>query len=84
MQDGTTVLGDNAYPLHSHLLTPVADLTCAAKENYNCAHQYARVKIEYTVGILKARYCYYAHTCTDKSFTIQNKSEPSLRVLLNI
>ena len=55
LEDGTAVLGDSTYLLQTHLLTPVQDLTCAAEENFNRAHCSARVKIEQTFGILKAR-----------------------------
>ncbi|XP_071576125.1 putative nuclease HARBI1 [Temnothorax nylanderi] len=51
------ILGDAAYELHQHLLTPFRDnghLT-ARQNNYNYRHSAARVAVERCIGLLKGR-----------------------------
>lgn len=51
------ILGDAAYELHQHLLTPFRDnghLT-AKQNNYNYRHASCRVTIERCIGLLKGR-----------------------------
>ncbi|KYN09835.1 Putative nuclease HARBI1 [Trachymyrmex cornetzi] len=51
------ILGDAAYEIHQHLLTPFRDnghLT-VAQNNYNYRHSVARVTIERGIGLLKGR-----------------------------
>lgn len=52
------ILGDAAYTLHEHLLTPFRDnghLT-ARQKNYNFCHSSARISIERAFGLLKGRF----------------------------
>jgi len=49
------ILGDAAYELHQHLLTPFRDnghLT-ERQRNYNYRHSTARVAVERCIGLLK-------------------------------
>lgn len=51
------ILGDAAYALHQHLLTPVRDnghLT-NRQNNYNYRHSAARIAVERCIGLLKGR-----------------------------
>ncbi len=58
-EDGTYhIIGDSAYPLSPHLLTPYqySALLTAAEQNYNLMLCGTRVLIENTFGILKRRF----------------------------
>lgn len=51
------ILGDGAYEIHQHLLTPFRDnghLT-AKQKNFNYRHSAARTTIERCIGLLKGR-----------------------------
>lgn len=51
------ILGDSAYEIHQHLLTPFRDnghLT-ARQRNYNYHHSAARIVVERCIGLLKGR-----------------------------
>lgn len=55
--ENSHILGDAAYGLHQHLLTPFRDnghLTDRQK-NYNYRHSAARVAVERCIGLLKGR-----------------------------
>lgn len=52
------LVGDSAYSLHEHLMTPYRDngyLTNKQK-NYNFCHSSARIVIERAFGLLKGRF----------------------------
>ncbi|CAG5083706.1 Similar to At3g55350: Protein ALP1-like (Arabidopsis thaliana) [Cotesia congregata] len=51
------LVGDAAYPLHKHLLTPYRDNghLSARQKNYNFCHSSARIAIERAFGLLKKR-----------------------------
>ena len=57
-QDVGCLLGDSAYALRTYLLTPFRVTRGRAQETYNVAHKRTRVKVEQTIGILKARYIF--------------------------
>ncbi|XP_026467738.1 putative nuclease HARBI1 [Ctenocephalides felis] len=52
------LVGDAAYPLHKHLLTPYRDNghLSARQKNYNFCHSSARIAIERAFGLLKKRF----------------------------
>ncbi|CAD6222125.1 GSCOCG00013000001-RA-CDS [Cotesia congregata] len=52
------LVGDGAYPLHKHLLTPYRDNghLSARQKNYNFCHSSARIAIERAFGLLKKRF----------------------------
>ena len=50
------LLGDSAYGLSTFLLTPYKIPNCAEQDRFNAAHMKTRVKVECTIGILKARF----------------------------
>lgn len=52
------IVGDAAYDLHEHVLTPFKDngYLSAIQENYNYRHSVARVTIERCIGLLKGRF----------------------------
>ncbi|XP_026475984.1 protein ALP1-like, partial [Ctenocephalides felis] len=51
------LVGDAAYPLHKHLLTPYRDNghLSARQKNYNFCHSSARIAIERAFGLLKKK-----------------------------
>jgi len=56
-QANSHILGDAAYELHEHLLTPFRDnghLT-ERQKNYNYCHSVARTAVERCIGLLKGR-----------------------------
>lgn len=55
--ENSHILGDAAYEIHQHLLTPYRDnghLT-EKQRNYNYRHSAARVTVERCIGLLKGR-----------------------------
>lgn len=55
--DNSHILGDAAYEIHEHLLTPFRDnghLT-ERQQNYNYCHSATRMAIERCIGVLKGR-----------------------------
>lgn len=57
-QEDSHLVGDAAYNLHKHLMTPYRDnghLTVKQK-NYNFCHSSARMAIERSFGLLKGRF----------------------------
>lgn len=56
------LVGDSAYPLKNHLLTPVLNPSNPHEEAYNDAHAKTRAPIERAFGVLKMRF-----RCIDRS-----------------